>query len=200
MKLIVITSPDFIPEEARIITGLFEVGLDLLHLRKPDATAHEVGNLLHGIPKEYRKQIVIHDFFPLKDEFSLGGIHLNSRHPEAPANYEGILSRACHSLEEVETTVSRFNYVLMSPVYDSISKQGYRSGYSKDELKQAQESGVIHEKVVALGGISEVNLAEIKSLGFGGAALLGDIWNRYHTWKDAEELLAHFRRLKKIAG
>lgn len=49
MKLIVITSPDFIPEEARIITGLFEVGLDLLHLRKPDATAHEVGNLLHGI-------------------------------------------------------------------------------------------------------------------------------------------------------
>jgi len=102
-------------------------------------------------------------------------------------------------LEEVETTVSRFNYVLMSPVYDSISKQGYRSGYSKDELKQAQESGVIHEKVVALGGISEVNLAEIKSLGFGGAALLGDIWNRYHTWKDAEELLAHFRRLKKIA-
>lgn len=84
---------------------------------------------------------------------------MNSRHPEAPANYEGILSRACHSLEEVETTVSLFNYVLMSPVYDSISKQGYRSGYSKDELKQAQESGVIHEKVVALGGISEVNLA-----------------------------------------
>lgn len=55
------------------------------------------------------------------------------------------------------------------------------------------------KRLVALGGISEVNLAEIKSLGFGGAALLGDIWNRYHTWKDAEELLAHFRRLKKVA-
>ena len=169
MKLIIITSPDFIPDEARIVTELFKAGLDLLHVRKPDADVHAVENLLQGIA------------------------------PEAPANYEGILSRACHSLEEVETTVSLFNYVLMSPVYDSISKQGYRSGYSKDELKQAQESGVIHEKVVASGGISEVNLAEIKSLGFGGAALLGDIWNRYHTWKDAEELLAHFRRLKKIA-
>ena len=168
-------------------------------VRKPDADVHAVENLLQGIAPEYRTRIVIHDFFSLKDKYLLGGIHLNSRHPEAPANYEGILSRACHSLEEVETTVSLFNYVLMSPVYDSISKQGYRSGYSKVELKQAQESGVIHEKVVALGGISEVNLAEIKSLGFGGAALLGDIWNRYHTWKDAEELLAHFRRLKKIA-
>ena len=200
MKLIIITSPDFIPDEARIVTELFKAGLDLLHVRKPDADVHAVENLLQGIAPEYRTRIVIHDFFSLKDKYLLGGIHLNSRHPEAPANYEGILSRACHSLEEVETTVSRFNYVLMSPVYDSISKQGYRSGYSKEELKQAQESGVIHEKVVALGGISEVNLAEIKSLGFGGAALLGDIWNRYHTWKDAEELLAHFRRLKKIAG
>ena len=169
-----------------------------LHMAFQDPVRQMLPSMIYIHP-EYRTRIVIHDFFSLKDKYLLGGIHLNSRHPEAPANYEGILSRACHSLEEVETTVSLFNYVLMSPVYDSISKQGYRSGYSKDELKQAQESGVIHEKVVALGGISEVNLAEIKSLGFGGAALLGDIWNRYHTWKDAEELLAHFRRLKKIA-
>lgn len=200
MKLIVITSPDFIPEEARIITGLFEVGLDLLHLRKPDATAHEVGNLLHGISMEYRKQIVIHDFFPLKDEFSLGGIHLNSRYPEAPEGYQGLLSRACHSLEEVKTMASHFDYVLMSPVYDSISKQGYRAGYSQEALRQAQVEGIINEKVVALGGISAANLSEIKALGFGGAALLGDIWNRYRTWEDAKKVLSHFGRLKEAAG
>ena len=197
MKLIVITSPDFIPEEARIITGLFEVGLDLLHLRKPDATAHEVGNLLHGIPMEYRKQIVIHDFFPLKDEFSLGGIHLNSRHSEAPEGYQGLLSRACHSLEEVKTMASHFDYVLMSPVYDSISKQGYRSGYSQEALRQAQAERIINEKVVALGGISAANLSEIKALGFGGAALLGDIWNRYQTWEDAKEVLATIHKWQK---
>ena len=69
---------------------------------------------------------------------------MNSRHPEAPANYEGILSRACHSLEEVETTVSLFNYVLMSAVYDSISKQGYRSGYSQEALQQAQAERIIN--------------------------------------------------------
>ena len=178
MKLIVITSPDFIPEEARIITGLFEVGLDLLHLRKPDATAHEVGNLLHGIPMEYR----------------------NSRHSEAPEGYQGLLSRACHSLEEVKTMASHFDYVLMSPVYDSISKQGYRSGYSQEALQQAQAERIINEKVVALGGISAANLSEIKALGFGGAALLGDIWNRYQTWEDAKEVLSHFGRLKKAAG
>lgn len=200
MKLIIITSPDFIPDEARIVTELFKAGLDLLHVRKPDADVHAVENLLQGIAPEYRTRIVIHDFFSLKDKYLLGGIHLNSRHPEAPANYEGILSRACHSLEEVETTVSRFNYVLMSPVYDSISKQGYRSGYSQEALQQAQAERIINEKVVALGGISAANLSEIKALGFGGAALLGDIWNRYQTWEDAKEVLSHFGRLKKTAG
>lgn len=200
MKLIIITSPDFIPDEARIVTELFKAGLDLLHVRKPDADVHAVENLLQGIAPEYRTRIVIHDFFSLKDKYLLGGIHLNSRHPEAPANYEGILSRACHSLEEVETTVSRFNYVLMSPVYDSISKQGYRSGYSQEALQQAQAERIINEKVVALGGISAANLSEIKALGFGGAALLGDIWNRYQTWEDAKEVLSHFGRLKKAAG
>ena len=200
MKLIIITSPDFIPDEARIVTELFKAGLDLLHVRKPDADVHAVENLLQGIAPEYRTRIVIHDFFSLKDKYLLGGIHLNSRHSEAPEGYQGLLSRACHSLEEVKTMASHFDYVLMSPVYDSISKQGYRSGYSQEALQQAQAERIINEKVVALGGISAANLSEIKALGFGGAALLGDIWNRYQTWEDAKEVLSHFGRLKKAAG
>ena len=111
MKLIVITSPAFIPDEAQIIAGLFCAGLDLLHLRKPDATVHEVRRLLCEIPVECRKRIVIHDFFSLQDEFSLGGIHLNSRHTEAPEGYQGLLSRPCHSLEQVEATDARFDNV-----------------------------------------------------------------------------------------
>ncbi len=100
----------------------------------------------------------------------------------------------------MKATADRFDYVLMSPVYDSISKQGYRSGYSQETLRQAQAEGIINRKVVALGGISEANLPEIKSLGFGGAALLGDIWNRYRTPEDTEEVLSHFRKLRERAG
>ena len=36
MKLILLTPPDFFVEEDKILTALFEEGLDLLHLRKPD--------------------------------------------------------------------------------------------------------------------------------------------------------------------
>ena len=34
MKLIVVTAPTFFVEEDKIITALFEEGLDILHLRK----------------------------------------------------------------------------------------------------------------------------------------------------------------------
>lgn len=199
MKLVIITSPDFLPAEGRIITELFRAGLHLLHLRKPGAGVHEVEALLRDIPPEYRKQIVVHDFFSLKEEYALGGIHLNSRHPEAPEGYEGLLSRACHSLEEVAATASWFDYVLMSPVYDSISKQGYRSGYSQEALRQARDKGIINEKVVALGGVSAENLQAIKALGFGGAALLGDIWSRYRKREDMTAVLRHFSKLKSVS-
>lgn len=198
MKLIVITSPAFLPNEGEVIARLFEAGLDLLHLRKPDAGMEDVGRLLREIPARHRQQIVIHDFFSLKEEFGLGGIHLNGRHPAAPVGYKGLKSRACHSLEEVKAWAGSFDYVLMSPVYDSISKQGYRSGYSREALRRAQAAGIINEKVVAMGGICRENLAEIRSLGFGGAAILGDIWSRYQTPTDTEAVVAHFKGLLSV--
>ena len=36
MKLILITPPTYFVEEDKIITSLFEEGLDILHLRKPN--------------------------------------------------------------------------------------------------------------------------------------------------------------------
>jgi thiamine-phosphate pyrophosphorylase len=37
--------------------------------------------------------------------------------------------------------------------------------------------------VVALGGITANNLSVVKQLGFGGAALLGDVWQHAGTKK-----------------
>lgn len=43
MKLIVITTPQFIEGEAEAVTSLFQNGLEMLHLRKPGASAEEMG-------------------------------------------------------------------------------------------------------------------------------------------------------------
>ena len=54
---------------------------------------------------------------------------------------------------------------------------------------------------MALGGVGYDNIKLLKDLGFGGAVLLGDIWNRFnmHTDNDFREIINHFRRLRKLA-
>lgn len=101
MKLILLTMPDFFIEEHQILTALFDEGLELLHLRKPDSESVYLERLLTLIPETYRKRIVLHDHFYLKSEYNLAGIHLNNRNPLPPQNYKGQVSRSCHSAEEV---------------------------------------------------------------------------------------------------
>ena len=62
MKLIVVTTPTFFVEEDKIITALFEEGLDILHLRKPETPAMYSERLLTLIPEKYHKRIVMRFF------------------------------------------------------------------------------------------------------------------------------------------
>ena len=201
MKLVLMTPPHFFIEEDKIIISLFEEGLDILHLRKPDSAPMYSERLLTLIPKQYHKRIVTHDHFYLKEEFNLMGIHLNSRNPNIPLNYKGHVSCSCHSLEEVKQKKAHFNYVFMSPIFDSISKKDYLSNFSSEELKKASKDGVIDKKVIALGGITVENVHTLKQYGFGGVAVLGDIWDRFdeHDTIDYKEVIQRFRQLKKKA-
>lgn len=153
MKLIVVTTPTFFIEEDKIITALFEEGLDILHLRKPETPAMYSERLLTLIPERYHNRIVTHEHFYLKEEFNLMGIHLNSRNPKEPHDYAGHVSCSCHSVEEVKNKKHFYDYVFMSPIYDSISKVNYYSTYTAEELRQAQKDKIIDCKVMALGGI-----------------------------------------------
>ncbi len=191
MKLIVITTPDFFEGEAEAITSLFNAGLEVLHLRKPGASSEELKHLLHQLPSKYMEYIVTHDHFELVSSWGLKGVHLNGRNPQAPHGYIGHISCSCHSLEEVVQRKPVCNYVFLSPVYDSISKQGYASTYTHESLQEAQQSEIIDSKVMALGGISLEHLPEVKTLGFGGAAVLGDVWKR-----KGNDFMEHFLQLK----
>ena len=57
MKLIVVTTPTFFVEEDKILTALFEEGLDVLHLRKPETPAMYSERLLTLIPDKYHRRI-----------------------------------------------------------------------------------------------------------------------------------------------
>ena len=69
-------------------------------------------------------------------------------------------------------------YCFLSPIFDSISKEGYKANFDKLELKEflAKDRKT---KVIALGGLTEENYLEVLELGFDGGAFLGSVWNKY---------------------
>lgn len=201
MKLIVVTAPTFFVEEDKIITALFEEGLDILHLRKPETPAMYSERLLTLIPAKYHKRIITHEHFYLQEEFSLMGIHLNTRNPKEPHDYSGHISCTCHSLDKVQNKKHFYDYLFLSPIYNCITKSGVTSGFTAEELRQAGKSKVIDSRVMALGGITPDNILEIKDYGFGGAVVMGDLWNKFNACTDRDylEVIRHFKKLKKMA-
>lgn len=177
MKIIAITTPKVIDEDAYIIKGLLDRGIDTVHLRKPESSISECRRLLATLDAQYRANIVIHDYPELYYEFSLRGIHINRNVVALPSGYNGLKSRSCHSLEEVVRYKSEYDYLLLSPIFDSISKVGYRSTFNEDVLQRASTSGIIDSKVIALGGVTLDKISYLKGLNFGGAAMVGAIYN-----------------------
>ncbi len=177
MKIIAITTPKITDEDTCLISNLIKTGIDIIHLRKPDSTISECRNLLAKLNAEHRSKIIIHDYPELYGEFALKGIHINKNVKTLPDGYSGCRSRSCHSFEEIVRYKNEYDYLFLSPIFDSISKNGYRSGFNAEDLQRASADGIIDEKVIALGGVTLDRIAYLKKLNFGGVAMIGGIYN-----------------------
>ena len=57
-KLVLLTTPYFFVEEHAILSTLFDEGLELLHMRKPNSEPVYSERLLSLLPDRYRKRII----------------------------------------------------------------------------------------------------------------------------------------------
>ena len=85
MRLYVITESSFAEQEADIIRTLLLEGIDRVHLRKPHSDEESMRRLLDAIPGELHPRLTLQDHPGLAAEYGVGGIHLNSRNPQPPA-------------------------------------------------------------------------------------------------------------------
>ena len=175
---IVITRPHFFTGEAERITTLLTSGkADLIHIRKPQSSQYEVEQLLEELPATLYPRLVLHDHHSLAIRYGLRGVHLNRRNPNPPADWTGAVSISCHTLDELaEARKQSYAYMSLSPIFDSISKQGYHAAFTCKQIEEARLQGLIDERVMALGGVTFSKIEKIKQMGFGGAMILGDAW------------------------
>ena len=199
MKLIIMTKSTFFVEEDKILSTLFEEGLDNLHLYKPGSEPVYSERLLTLLPEDCYKRITVHDHFYLKEEYKLRGIHINDTSSPAPSGYRGNISRTCHTTDELKDAKKRADYVFLKTIFDSQSNKDDKATLTINQLEEASRRGLIDWKVYAMGGMNLDNIRIAKDLGFGGVVICGDLWNRFniHQEIDYKELISHFKKLKK---
>jgi thiamine-phosphate pyrophosphorylase len=202
MKLIIMTKSTFFVEEDKILTTLFEEGMENLHLYKPGAEPIYSERLLSLLSEEYYKHITVHDHFYLRDEYKLRGIHLNNANDPLPNGYRGDVSRTCHSIDELYQAKRQSRYVFLKTIFDSQSNPNDTQSFTEEDLRAAAKQGLIDRHVYALGGLNLDNIRMVKDLGFGGVCICGDLWNRFniHQEQDYKDLIGHFKKWQKAVS
>ena len=202
MKLALMTRPAFFVEEDKILISLFEEGLEYLHLYKPGSEPMYSERLLTLIPDEYYKRIMVHDNYYLKEEYKLGGIHIDDETTPAPKGFKGHISRTCTHLDQLKQAKKNADYVLLKYIFDSQTEADQKASFTLDELKEASRQGLIDRHVYALGGMNLDTVKMARDLGFGGICISGDIWNRFdiHQELGYQQLIDHFIKLRKAVG
>lgn len=181
MKLIVISTPACIVDEPLIINNLFIAGLKYLHLRKPESDSKSVKDLLNGIEPRFYDRISLHQFHEMAVDYGIKRLHYTekARVASGPTQWQSklndgfILSTSIHDIS-ILPGLFAFDYVFYGPIFDSISKKGYKSNLTPDFKLKKNPSNA---KVIALGGIKLSNLTKLKAMGFDGAAVLGTLWS-----------------------
>ena len=202
MKLIIMTKPTFFVEEDKILTSLFDEGMENLHLCKPDATPMYSERLLTLLSEDFYSKISVHDHFYLKEEYRLKDIHIEDSTTETPLKYKGRLSRTCRRIEDLKEAKRKCDYVFLRNIFDCQSMPEEKASFTYEELRDASKKGLIDKRVYALGGMNLDNIRAAKDLGFGGVVICGDLWNRFdiHKELDYKELIAHFEKVRKAVG
>lgn len=190
MIKIAITPQHTFPDEYLYIPRVLDAGWQWLHLRHPFLSEEEMRTLIESIDGRYYSKIKLHSYPGLVEEYQLGGVHLNSRMPSVnldPAFYS--ISRSCHSIGEVRSQLNReMDYVTLSPVFDSLSKQGYQGQFNADQLADIPST----PPVIALGGITPERVQELAKYHFAGYAVLGYLAQATSP-DNLSTLLSHFK-------
>lgn len=187
MKLILISPDTDIPQETTTANRLLEMGVHRYHLRKPHYTTTQYEQYMEQILPQHRRRLVIHGSYELYAKLKLGGIHLNSA---ARANIEvweqlkaipsSAISTSFHSWQEIDNNSFPYRYVFISPLFDSISKEGYKAAIAIPDIsqtrKKAEKNNTFCPQIIGLGGINPHNIYQLLQHSYDGAALLGTIW------------------------
>lgn len=187
--MIVVSHPEYFDGEIEAINALFEAGLSSFHVRKNKFN----GGYLDAVTLNPENSVILHGD-PVHARKHGTGVHFKAGQPIT--KFKGLFtSVAAHSIDELMEFDGLVDRIMLSPVFDSISKNNYRSNFDIKELKYLFNHTKFHSEIVALGGLNERTAIIALEAGFNDVATLGFVWNSFFNG-GIDAMLLNFEKLK----
>ena len=207
MKLIIISSSNPIDNETKIVTNLFEAGLETFHLRKHKLSTRKMKAFILAIPPHFHNRIIIHSHHKLAGRFDLKGIHLTKSHKKKKwatwfwlklirlKNPGIIITTSYSTIGQILTTKQdyEYDYTFLSPIFDNFNSR-FQGGFTEHSLKSALQKSAL--KIIARGGIDINVIEKAKEMGFDGLAFYSSMWNQKDPVKEFNLIVEKFQELK----
>jgi thiamine-phosphate pyrophosphorylase len=207
MKLIVISSSNPIEDEMKIVTQLFEAGLETFHIRKHKLSTKKMKEYIKAIPEHFHNRIIIHSHHKLAGKFKLKGIHLTKSHKSTKwktwfilklikiKNPDIILTTSYSTIGQILEKNQDYNYsyIFLSPIFDNFNSR-FQGGFTEHSLKSALQKAQL--EVIARGGVDINAIQNADKIGFAGLAFYSSVWRKENPLAEFNLIVEKFQELK----
>lgn len=204
MEVHVITDQRHTWEKIRRVVRQVGPYVDRFHLRLKNRTAREIWSWGKRMLEEgwlTRDQLVVNDRMDVALSLGCQGLHLPEKgfplSEVKPLASSLRVGRSVHSLEEaLQSERMGADYILFGHVYNSASKSGIPP---RGCAELARIVRAVRIPVIAVGGITVENIAEVAETGCAGIAVISAVMDHPRPDEQARKLWEIARRFKDDA-
>ncbi len=199
-RLYLISDRKLVPEGNSFLETIEQVligGVRALQLREKDLPPDELfacALTLRTLTDSYGASLLINDRIDVAMAVGADGVHLGEHSlPTSAARRilgnKAIIGRSTHRVEDiVQAAAEGADFVTFSPIYFTPSKAPYGEPQGLDALRHACTTSPL--PVLALGGIRQDRIREVRSAGAAGIALISALLKSADPASAARSLLA----------
>ncbi len=185
LSLYLVTDPRFATDsslESKVLSAV-EGGVTIVQLRDKTATADSLAwtaERLLKILEPYRVPLIINDHVSVARKVGAHGVHVgqSDMRPERARELLGptsIIGLSIESLSDLEHVPNDIDYLAASPVFATPTKLDTAQPFGIDGLRQLRARCT--KPLIAIGGISTINLKTVLEQGVDGVAIVSSILN-----------------------
>lgn len=179
------------------IEQAYQGGVDIIQLRSKTLSDHQLFNLgleIRKMATANKKLFFVNDRIDLALALKADGVHIGQddlpvlaiREILKKANCSMLVGKSTHTIEQaINTLAEDVDYIGAGPIYQTPTKKDYQA-VGLEFLKQV--SAVAKKPFVAIGGIDESRLTEIKKAGGKRVAVVRALFEQDNVFEAAKNL------------